>query len=96
MRSRLRGRKDERAAASMNAARGASGLDRALRALLPIVMLALACWPGTAWCERNDIPPYVLPGRGLVFDTLVSDWAMLSVVAAGDARRPRWRASRSR
>ena len=24
--------------------------------------------------ERNKIPPYVLPGPRLVFDTLISDW----------------------
>ena len=50
--------------------------------LLPIAVLALgvvAVGPGGA--RQRDIPPYVLPGPGLVFATLVADWAMLSDVA---------------
>ncbi len=52
--------------------------DRALRILLPIAMLALgiAVWDGVV--RINAIPPYALPGPGLVFSTLVSDWALLS------------------
>ncbi len=33
----------------------------------------------------NDIPPYVLPGPGLVLATLVADWPILLAVAAGHA-----------
>ncbi|HEY6993479.1 MAG TPA: ABC transporter permease [Xanthobacteraceae bacterium] len=53
-------------------------LDRALRVLLPIVVLALG---GVLWelvVRVGQIPPYVLPSPWLVFSTLVSDWAMLS------------------
>ena len=33
---------------------------------------------GSASCALNDIPPYILPGPGLVLATLVTDWPMLS------------------
>jgi len=51
--------------------------DRVLRALLPIAMLALTIWAWEFVVQRNQIPPYVLPGPRLVFDTLVSDWKIL-------------------
>jgi NitT/TauT family transport system permease protein len=53
-------------------------LDRALRVLLPIVVLALGVVLWELVVRLGDIPPYVLPGPRLVFSTLVSDWAMLS------------------
>jgi NitT/TauT family transport system permease protein len=53
-------------------------MDRVLRALLPIVVLALTVFAWDYVVERNKIPPYVLPGPRLVFDTLVSDWGVLS------------------
>jgi NitT/TauT family transport system permease protein len=53
-------------------------LDRVLRALLPVVVLALTVFAWDYVVERNKIPPYVLPGPRLVFDTLVSDWGVLS------------------
>src|SRR4029079_12021457 len=52
--------------------------DRALRVLLPIVVLGLG---GVLWgvvLRWRDIPPYVLPGPDLLFATLLADWAMLS------------------
>jgi NitT/TauT family transport system permease protein len=54
------------------------GNARLIRALLPIVVLAAGI---TAWdlvVRINDIPPYVLPGPGLVFKTLIDDWNILS------------------
>ena len=45
--------------------------------------LELAC--GTWWCASTAIPPYVLPGPGLVLATLVVRLGMLSVLAARDA-----------
>jgi NitT/TauT family transport system permease protein len=53
-------------------------LDRALRVLLPIAVLALVVvlWEGAV--RLAGVPPYVLPSPWLVFSTLVSDWAMLS------------------
>ena len=49
-----------------------------LRILLPVVVLAtgIAVWEFVV--RANDIPPYVLPGPGAVFATLVQDWPMLS------------------
>ena len=36
------------------------------------------CSPGIWSCACSEIPPYVLPGPRLVFETLVADWALLS------------------
>jgi NitT/TauT family transport system permease protein len=51
--------------------------ERALRIGLPILVLAavIALWD--AMVRLNDIPPYVLPGPGLVFATMVQDGALL-------------------
>ena len=51
--------------------------DRALRLALPIAVLALllAIWEAAVRIEH--IPPYVLPGPGLIVRTLASDWALL-------------------
>jgi NitT/TauT family transport system permease protein len=51
---------------------------RFVRILLPIVVLAagIAVWALVVWF--NDIPPYVLPGPGAVFKTLIADWPVLS------------------
>ena len=56
----------------------ASRTDRALRVLLPFVVLGLGVVLWGAVVRWRDIPPYVLPGPELVFATLVADWAMLS------------------
>jgi NitT/TauT family transport system permease protein len=53
-------------------------MDRALRVLLPIVVLALVILVWELVVHVGKIPPYVLPGPWLVFSTLVSDWAILS------------------
>jgi len=52
-------------------------LDRPLRVLLPIAVLALGLilWEGVV--RLYGIPPYVLPSPGLVLSTLVSDWGVL-------------------
>src|SRR6266849_5391007 len=52
-------------------------VDRVLRVLLPIAVLALG---GVLWellVRVGNIPPYVLPSPRLVFSTLISDWAVL-------------------
>jgi NitT/TauT family transport system permease protein len=51
---------------------------RLVRILLPIIVLAagIALWELVV--RLNNIPPYVLPGPGAVFKTLVNDWAELS------------------
>jgi NitT/TauT family transport system permease protein len=55
-----------------------SRLVRLTRIVLPLIVLAavLAAWALVV--RLNHIPPYVLPGPGMVFRTLVSDWALLS------------------
>ena len=52
--------------------------DRLLRILLPSVVLALSVAIWEAVVRINAIPPYLLPGPGLVLSTLVSDWGVLS------------------
>jgi NitT/TauT family transport system permease protein len=51
---------------------------RLVRILLPIVVLAagIAAWEFAVWMYA--IPPYVLPAPSAVFQTLVSDWPVLS------------------
>jgi NitT/TauT family transport system permease protein len=53
-------------------------VDRMLRVLLPIAVLALGVVLWQLVVRVGDIPPYVLPGPRLVFSTLISDWAVLS------------------
>jgi NitT/TauT family transport system permease protein len=57
---------------------GPSRIDRPLRVILPIAVLALGIllWE---WVVRHyAIQPYVLPGPSLVFSTLISDWSVLA------------------
>jgi len=49
-----------------------------LRIVLPIALLALGVLIWDLVVRLKGIPPYVLPGPGLVFTTLVSDWPILS------------------
>jgi NitT/TauT family transport system permease protein len=61
--------------AELNAPARAEG---ALRIVLPIALLALGVLIWDLVVRLKGIPPYVLPGPGLVFTTLVSDWQILS------------------
>ena len=49
-----------------------------LRALLPVIVLALGVLAWDLVVRLNDLPPYVLPGPGLVLATLISDWPVLA------------------
>jgi NitT/TauT family transport system permease protein len=49
-----------------------------LRIVLPIALLALGVLIWDLVVRLKDIPPYILPGPGVVFTTLVSDWPVLS------------------
>jgi NitT/TauT family transport system permease protein len=51
---------------------------RVVRILLPIAVFAVgvALWEFVV--RLNNIPPYVLPGPGAVFSTLINDWPVLS------------------
>jgi NitT/TauT family transport system permease protein len=53
-------------------------VDRALRLVLPIVVLALGVLAWDLAVRLNNLPPYVLPSPGAVFATLISDWGVLS------------------
>ena len=59
-----------------------SGADsrslRLVRILLPVVVFAASVALWELVVRLNHIPPYVLPGPGAVFSTLVSDWPVLS------------------
>ncbi|MEA2821373.1 MAG: NitT/TauT family transport system permease protein [Bradyrhizobium sp.] len=49
-----------------------------VRILLPIVVLAAGVAVWDLVVRVNHIPPYVLPGPGAVFKTLIDDWNILS------------------
>jgi NitT/TauT family transport system permease protein len=52
--------------------------DRILRVVLPIAVLALGVVAWDLVVRLKSLPPFILPGPGLVFATLVADWAVLS------------------
>jgi NitT/TauT family transport system permease protein len=52
--------------------------ERALRLLLPIVVLALVLAGWQATVDFNQIPPYILPAPSLIFSTLILDGALLT------------------
>jgi NitT/TauT family transport system permease protein len=52
-------------------------LDQAARVLLPVGVLALGILAWDLVVRLNAIPPYVLPGPGLVFTTMWADRALL-------------------
>ena len=51
--------------------------ERVMRFSLPVVALALGILFWDIMVRLKSIPPYVLPGPGLVFQTLVNDWPIL-------------------
>ena len=52
--------------------------ERALRILLPCFVLAISVLAWDVVVRIREVPPYLVPGPGLVFATLVSDWGILS------------------
>jgi NitT/TauT family transport system permease protein len=54
-----------------------SRIEDAMRIVLPVAVLALGVFVWDALVRINDIAPYVLPGPGLVFSTLIADWPVL-------------------
>src|SRR5207237_10497924 len=52
-------------------------VDRVLRVLLPVAVLAFGVVVWELLVRIGNIPPYVLPSPHLVFSTLISDWAVL-------------------
>ncbi|MEX2035348.1 MAG: ABC transporter permease subunit, partial [Xanthobacteraceae bacterium] len=51
--------------------------ERALQWLAPAAVLALGVVIWDLIVRLNGLPPYILPGPGLVLSTLLSDWAIL-------------------
>ncbi len=52
--------------------------ERALRIVLPCVVLGVGVLAWELTVRLRDIPPYILPAPGLVLTTLMSDWPTLS------------------
>jgi NitT/TauT family transport system permease protein len=57
--------------------REASRRDTVLRVVLPIVVLALVVLAWELAVRLTNTPAYQVPGPGLVFSTLISDWSVL-------------------
>jgi NitT/TauT family transport system permease protein len=51
--------------------------ERIMRGVLPLAALAIGILVWDLVVRINDIQPYVLPSPGLVFQTLIADWALL-------------------
>ncbi len=51
---------------------------QALRVALPLLVLAVGIFVWDVVVRAGDLPPYILPGPGLVLATLISDWPVLS------------------
>jgi NitT/TauT family transport system permease protein len=54
-----------------------NGAETVLRFLLPVAVLVLGILAWELVVQVREIPPYVLPGPVLVFQTLVDDWGLL-------------------
>lgn len=52
-------------------------VERVARWVLPMLVLGLGLWLWDRVVVWNDIPHYILPGPGLVVQTLVKDWPIL-------------------
>ena len=57
-------------------------IERLARWLLPVLVMAIAVAVWEAIVVWNAIPPYLLPGPGLVAETLVTDWPVLAPALA--------------
>jgi NitT/TauT family transport system permease protein len=68
----------ERPPHSAETARPGNGNARLVRIMLPIVVLAAGVVAWDLVVRAYNIPPYVLPGPGAVFKTLIDDWSILS------------------
>jgi NitT/TauT family transport system permease protein len=52
-------------------------LDKIGAWLLPVIMIALGIFAWDRIVAINEIPHYILPGPGRVWDTLIADWRIL-------------------
>jgi len=51
--------------------------DRVLRVILPVVAMVIGVIVWDAIVRLRGIPPFVLPGPGVVFATMIADWPVL-------------------
>jgi NitT/TauT family transport system permease protein len=56
-------------------------IERVARWALPVIVMALTLLAWDRIVVWNEIPHYILPGPGRVFETLVKDWPILSAAA---------------
>ncbi|MEQ3624945.1 MAG: ABC transporter permease [Celeribacter sp.] len=61
-------------------------IDKFAKYALPIIMLTLTLWLWDRIVVWNEIPHYILPGPGRVWDSLVNDWGILFEAATLTAR----------
>ncbi len=52
-------------------------LERAVRVVLPVLALGAGVLAWDLLVRLRNIPPYILPSPGLVFETLLNDWPVL-------------------
>lgn len=52
-------------------------MERTARWLLPLVMMVATIWLWDRIVAWNEIPHYILPGPGLVWESLTTDWPIL-------------------
>jgi NitT/TauT family transport system permease protein len=57
---------------------GLSSGERALRILVPILMLSILIGIWQWYVTAYNVPKYILPGPGLVAQSMVNDWPVLS------------------
>ena len=74
--NRLSAPAEQRNAIPLSRARGSG--DGVLRIALPIIVLGLGLAVWELVVRMKNIPPYVLPSPGLILQTFVNDWALLS------------------
>jgi NitT/TauT family transport system permease protein len=55
----------------------AKRIESVAKWVLPVAVLALGVWFWDRVVVWNQIPHYILPGPGLVVETLIKDWAIL-------------------
>ncbi|MCX7300601.1 MAG: ABC transporter permease [Rhodobacterales bacterium] len=53
-------------------------IESVARWLLPIIVVTLSIWGWSYLVRVNEIPHYILPGPGLVLQTLIEDWSILA------------------
>jgi NitT/TauT family transport system permease protein len=56
----------------------AARIERVAKWLLPVLVMALGLFAWDRIVVWNGIPKYILPGPGLVLETLIKDWGTLS------------------